>query len=316
MALVFSKNYVSELSEENPEKRFKTTPEFARVSKIEHIVPEENASGVVFDDEASFIDALKAFSRGEIAVFSSSGINGSAKPEFYDQSLAHALSQLREKGYFKKNMDQEGLHANCFDTLVEGLVVEGKYILKLQYGIGGEIEEDLARKKQGLLSLQNASVQLEFEPLNRWWLKFDLYQMLKPLGVTEAVVQDIVAKMCDGKTMARRYPLAIDFQGQTVMLSINIFANRLVRRNAHRWVKAEGSEATFCAWEHANGDIVGDVPKLQFRFAMRERQKGLTPLQNYQLSHICDSSELELIHEVRQFFINHLETLQSEYKSF
>lgn len=316
MALAFSKNYISELSEENPEKRYAEAPQLQYYSKIAHVVPEENASGVVFNSESEFVDALDAFSHGEIAVFTSSGINGSAPPEFYEKSKAQALEKLRDQGYFKKNMDQEGIHANCFDTLVEGLVVNQNHILKLQYGTSGVIEQDLVRKKGGMLSLQNASVQLEFEPVKRWWLRFDLKPMLAPYGVSDEVIHDIINKMCDPKTMARRYPLVLQIDGREIILSINLFANRLVRRNASKWVRAEGTSAIFCAWEKANGDIVGDVPKLQFRFALRERDKTLSPLDNYKLSHICSENELDFIYSVRQSFVDNLEKIKESIQSF
>lgn len=317
MALAFSKNYISELSEENPEKRFvEAAPILDRESKIEYVVPEENASGVIFDSEEAFLDALESFSRGEIAVFTSSGINGAAHEEFYQKSKAQALQKLREQGYFKKNMDQEGIHSNCFDTMVEGLVVDDHHILKLQYGTTDAIEADLAKKKNCIQSLQNASLQVEFEPVNRWWLKFDLKLMLEPFGIEDSVIEDIVAKMCDKRTMARRYPLTIQVNGQPVILLISIFANRLARRNADKWVRAEGTSAVYCAWEKVGADIVGDVPKLQFRFSLRERDKSLGPLENYKISHICKQEELDLVYQARQILADQIESIKESQPKF
>jgi len=221
------------------------------------------------------------------------------------------MSQLRETGFFKKNMDVEGIHANCFDTEIEGLHVGDKYILKLLYGATHAIEQDSAKKHQGLLCIQNASVHLEFEPSNMWWLKFDLKPMLQGFDIEDEILADITLKMSQRKTMAARYPIQIQIDGKPVILSINLFANRHIRRNAEKWAKSEGTTLILPAWEPHNGDIVSDIPLLQFRFSLKERDPNLSPLDNYKLSHICESEELALVYEARKRIMNNLNQMKS-----
>ena len=58
------------------------------------------------------------------------------------------------------------------------------------------------------------------------------------------------------------------------------------------------------------------VPKLQFRFSKLERDKALSPLENYKLSHICDEAELNLIYAARDKIKDNLEAMQESIKNF
>jgi hypothetical protein len=285
----------------DPEKEFVASPPLSRTSALLGMKPTEGVAGVVFSDLAEMEQAFEVFCRGSVAVFESSGVFGTEGPDWYRASREAARVRLLRDGYFKKPLNQEGLHANVFDTQVEMLRVGEDWILKLFYKKDDGIEVELATKSSRYVALTAVALELEFGPVEEWWFALPLAKLVGALGYGEENVLQVLETLSDPGRMQRRLVLPLQHGGRDFQLSLLLLANRRVRRLAPQFVRVVEGNLVGPAWDVVKERTISDVPKLLISLAYPPAADDGTPLGRYCVSHLCNSLDLEELRQAQEW---------------
>jgi hypothetical protein len=275
-----------------PEEQFTVTPEeFSAVSHILEVKTEDRGDGIILDSIKEVERALRIYN-GEggsieesmatnmdlmeniqkqsgsfgVGLLALAGAERNRGKDFVGTMVQAIKCSLAEDGRYHVSYDYDAMGSNFFKTSVEVLLIDGKFLLRINAAyVGKEPEIALAEKLGKPRGLQNAVINIPMSVVDGWWFNINLKDVLKIIigEISEEDAMEWAKKVIDGGSIPLGWPKGEHLIIGHISLDFSQYFNQHTPKDRDRdktFHMARGCNVVGAAWDGYRDDRYSAVP--------------------------------------------------------